>query len=114
MLQAAWQPDLLKPAKAWTADPVSRYKNGALLDTMRQVAPTLQPSHPSPDHVRADHVRTDHVHADHMRADHVRTPRRTTWPPPRHVITSASRSTRASPRSGSSRARARCPDGLPT
>ena len=35
MLQSAWQPELLKPAKGWHADPVSRYKNGALLDTMR-------------------------------------------------------------------------------
>jgi F-actin monooxygenase len=36
MLQSSWSAALLKPARGWSADPVSRYKNGALLDTMRR------------------------------------------------------------------------------
>ena len=33
MLQGPWQPALLKPAKGWAADPVTRYANGAIVRT---------------------------------------------------------------------------------
>ena len=33
MLQGPWQPGLLKPAAGWSADPVTRYANGAILRT---------------------------------------------------------------------------------
>ena len=33
VLQGPWQPGLLKPAAGWSADPVTRYANGAILRT---------------------------------------------------------------------------------
>ena len=33
MLQGPWQPHLLKPAKGWSADPLTRYADGAILRT---------------------------------------------------------------------------------
>ena len=36
MLQGPWQPPLLKPAKGWWADPVSRYTDGATVRSKAQ------------------------------------------------------------------------------
>ena len=33
MLQGPWQPGLLKPAKGWSCDPVTRYVDGAIVRT---------------------------------------------------------------------------------
>ena len=33
MLQGPWQPHLLKPSKGWSADPVTRYVDGAIVRT---------------------------------------------------------------------------------
>ena len=35
MLQGPWTPNLLKPSKSWSCDPVSRYVDGAIVRTRR-------------------------------------------------------------------------------
>jgi hypothetical protein len=35
MLQGPWTPHLLKPSKAWSSDPISRYADGATVRTKR-------------------------------------------------------------------------------